>query len=140
MEIVYGPDDVIGEFVARLVPGVEHYTDWGSGYRTLGIVRDTKLVCGVVFDHYNGFDCVLSIGATDARWATKGVVKAIIQHGFDAIGCVRLTALTSKKNKHARDFLKRIGFQEEGMKRLAFDGKEDAIHYGGTRRDLAKWL
>lgn len=129
----------IGEFVARLCPGVEHYTDWGP-FRALGFDDGEKLVAGVVFSQLNGFDALVSVAATTPRWATPNRIRRVFEFGFDELGCIRLTAVTSRKNKHARRFLTRLGFIEEGKKWKGFDGKTDSIFYGGGRRDLAKWL
>jgi len=129
----------IGEFVARLCPGVEHYPDWGP-FRALGFNDGEKLVAGVVFSQLNGFDALVSIAATTPRWATPGRIRRVMQFGFDEIKCVRLTAVTSKKNARARKLLRGLGFIEEGRKRKGFDGQQDCIIYGATRLDMERWL
>ncbi len=130
---------VIGEFVARLCPGVEHYTDWGP-FRAIGFSDGEKLVAGVVFSQMNGFDALVSIAATSPRWATPGRIREIVKFGFEELGCIRFTAVVSKKNQRARKFVTRIGLRLEGTKWKGFDGKTDALIYGGGRRDMSKWL
>lgn len=129
----------VAEYVARLCPGVEHWTDWGP-FRALGIASADVLVAGVVFSQMNGFDALVSIGSTSPRWATKRRIRAILTFAFDDLKLVRLTAMTSIKNTRARQFLKRLGFREEGKKLKGFDGQTHMMIYGLTRRDAARWL
>lgn len=132
-------EEAIGEFVARLCPGVEHYTDWGA-FRAIGFDDGEKLVAGAVFSQMNGFNALVSIAATSPRWATRNRIERILRFGFDDLSCIRLTAVVSKKNKHARDFVTRVGFRLEGTMWKGFDGKADAMIYGAGRREVGKWL
>ena len=128
----------IAEFVARLCPGVEHFSDWGD-FRAIGFTIDGLLVAGAVFSQLNGFDALMSFGATTPRWATRNRFEQVLRFGFEDLDLKRITATTSRKNARARKVLKGAGFREEGMKRRGFDGVIDLMIYGMTKRDFQIW-
>jgi RimJ/RimL family protein N-acetyltransferase len=104
----------------------------------IGVTKDEKLIAGVVFNHFDKYDVAMTVASTDASWLSRGVLYVLFSYAFVDLGCVRVTALTKKKNKHARSFLEKLGFEQEGRLRRKF-GKEDGIIYGMLKRDC-KWI
>lgn len=129
VEVVRGFDLQVGEFVARLCPGVETYKDWGQ-FQALGVAEAGTLLAGVVYYRYSGADVYMAIASASPKWASKRVIRELLDHAFVTLGCVRVTAVTGIKNKRARRLLTLLGFVEEGKKRLGLYGKEDLMIYG----------
>jgi RimJ/RimL family protein N-acetyltransferase len=77
-----------------------------------------------------GNDCEISCAAETSMAFRPHVFKAVFGYVFVQLKCVRLTCVTTKRNKRARTFIERIGFELEGNVRLGYDGKRDALIYG----------
>lgn len=135
---VYGANALVAEFVARLCPGLNHFDDFGEEFQAIGFEKGGKLIAGGVYYRYTGFDVNFAFAAADPSWATKKSLKTIMQHAFDELGCIRMTAVTGRKNKKARKFLERFGFVEEGKKRKGLNGKEDLMIYG-LMKEEGRW-
>ena len=136
--VIYQPQLEIAEFVQRLVPV------WPSGhgpsdYSAIGFTDGKDLICGVVFTHFTGIDCHISIGAVSPLWATRRNFVHIFECPFVHWGCARLTAVISKKNYRSRKLCEGTGFKLEGNKRKAFQDGTDALIYGMLKEEC-KWL
>ena len=49
-------------------------------------------------------------------------------------------AHTAKKNKKARRLMEKLGCKLEGVHRLRWDGKDDAVVYSMTLEEARKWM
>ena len=108
-----------------------------------GIMMDGEIVAAVVFNEYRimtrGSTMQASVASINPRWATRTVLKHIFAYPFLQQKVTRLWASTSRKNKHARKFLERVGFTYEGMARRAYNGTTDAAVYS-MLPDECKWI
>lgn len=95
----------------------------------------TKMLAGVVYHEYRGFDVWLSMAADSPAWAQRGTIYALMAYPFEQMGVRRVTTFIGKQNKRARAFNRGLGFKEEGVLKHAYDGHEDACVYGLTRED-----
>lgn len=107
----------------------------------IGVALDGQLVAGVVYSEYrpNVPAIDASIVSTDPAWASRSVLRAIFAYPFNQLGVERLSATTAKRNKTAREFLVRLGFQLEGIGRRAFPGGGDAAVYSILRNEC-RWI
>ena len=83
-------------------------------YTALGVVRRGRLVGGVVYYGYRGFDIQIAHAFDAKGWALPGTLRALCAYPFHELGCERITAVTAKKNKTARAMLAKAGFQIRG--------------------------
>lgn len=135
--LLIGADEAVAEIVRERIP---HCRETGFGPCTaLGIVRRGKLVGGVVFNNYRGFDIHMSAAFDSKDWALPGTIRALCEYPFDQLGVKRVTAITGKKNKRARKVLEYIGFTLEGVAKRGLDGFEDAMIFG-MLREHCKWI
>ena len=116
-------------------------------FEALGVVRDDRLIGGVLYAHYSGlpdgtFDIHMSC-AGEGSWLTKSTLRAFFEYPFGQLNCSRVTALAAKANCKARDLNERLGFCQEGMIRGAFgtfSGKRrDGVIFG-LLRDDCRWI
>ncbi len=111
---------------------------WGE-HTTLGVVRRGRLLGGVVYYGYRGFDIQIGIAFDGKGWALPGTPRALCAYPFQELGCERITAVTSKKNKTARAMLAKAGFRFEGVIRRGLDCVRDGFIYGLLKHEC-KWL
>lgn len=129
---------VIGEFVARLIPGAEHAEDFGA-YQSLGFADKDGLIAGVVFLNYKQHSVDINLGAISAKWSSRAVFKRIAHFAYDALAVERISASVGKKNKRSRKLLEGTGFRLEGCLRKGFSKDEDMMIYG-LLRDECRWI
>lgn len=135
--VLFGADELVAAFVCSRIPQVG---ERGFGPSTaLGVVKDSKLLGGVVYHQFSGHDIQASYAFDSPRWATPGVLRTLFAYPFVQLKCVRMTALIPRKNKHAREMILRLGFKLEGVHPKAADGRQDAVSYGMLKTDC-RWI
>lgn len=122
----------VGQYLMEKIPGLRLTPEMFSAFAFLDDNDDFAGGCAV----YNyrpgkyGNDCEISCAAETPMAFRPHVCTAVFRYVFVQLNCVRLTAITTKRNKRARDFIGRLGFVLEGNVRLGYDGKRDALIYG----------
>lgn len=114
-----------------------------DGYEGIGVVKDRKLIGGVVYTEWREIakgqhDCRMHC-AGEPGWLTRASLKAFFNYPFNQLKCVRVTAIVTKANKRARDLNERLGFRMEGCIKDGFGTGKDGILFGMTRRDC-RWI
>lgn len=129
MKLVSGPfSQPIAAWVAEQIG---HGMDWGP-CEAIGVADENdNLIGGVVFNNYqpHNRNIEVSFAATRADWLTPCLVTGILAYPFDQLGCQRITSLTPKRNRRARQFLQKFGFKLEGNVRRGY-GDDDCIISG----------
>lgn len=136
MKLVSGP---FSEPVAHWVGAQLGCADWGP-CTAIGVADSAdNLIGGVVFNNYRADvgNIEVSFASIRADWLTPRLVRAILHYPFTQLGVRRITTLTPKKNRRARQFLKKFGFVEEGNIREGF-GTDDMIVSGLLAKEWAK--
>lgn len=123
---------MVGQYIMEKVPGLKLVEGQYSGFAFLSDSND--FVGGAVVSNFRagefGGDCEISCASETAMAFRPGICKAVFTYVFVQLGCVRLTAITTKRNVRTRRFLERLGFRLEGCVKRAYDGKRDALIYG----------
>lgn len=137
--ILYGADKVVLDFVRQRLPGME-----GRDFQkavSLGVIRNGKLVGGVVYHDYRDLDGDIQLSAAFSTplWCQRETVRDLFGYPFNQLGCSRITMLVRRSNKHARKFTEGLGLKLEGIVRKAYAGKEDIFVFG-MLRDECKWI
>lgn len=129
MKLVSGFDALVSEWVGRKITGESHV--WGP-HTAIGVVdKDDTLIGGVVFNNYRPEfgNIEVSFASDRADWLTPRLVRGILHYPFYQLGCQRITSVTPKRNRPARQFLQKFGFKHEGTIRRGL-GDDDAIISG----------
>jgi RimJ/RimL family protein N-acetyltransferase len=71
----------------------------------------------------------ISCAASNKRWLTRGVLRALMAYPFSQLDCARVTCTTGRSNRATINFLLKLGFAREGILRRGFV-REDAVIYG----------
>lgn len=143
-ELVYGEDDLIGQFVAEGLYDVDCVEDFGE-FVTIGVADKGKIIAGAVFNNMRvnsgvPFDINIAFYAVNATWATRRNMEAILAYPFDYLKLKRITAVVRKSNKRVKKLISGLGFQYEGKGRRAWDGENDAYIYGLLREEALNCL
>lgn len=129
------------DFVAGWVAARTGYMPGGK-YFAIGLIETDgntqTLIAGCVFDNWRGHDVVGHIAAD--RPLSREFIAEIHAFPFYGLGVDRITACTKHGNLPSQDFLKRLGFQLEGVIRRGYPDGEDKLVFGQLREDAQKWL
>lgn len=130
--------DQVGAYLMEKIPGLRLEA---GGFVAFMIVDDNRdFVGGVAYSNFRAYDgqpldVEISCAAEHPAAFRPTVCRAVFEYAFEQVGVVRVTAITAKGNKKARDFLQSLGFQLEGNARLGYDGRRDALIYGLLRSE-----
>lgn len=110
--VIYGADQEIAQWVAKRIPD---YTLM-PGARSLGVVKDGKIVAGVVFERCNGFNIEASIAAMPgAGWADRKTLFALFSYPFHQLGVEAVTVLVSLANLESLNLATKLGFEKVAL-------------------------
>lgn len=100
-------------------------------FTCMGIEREGEVVAGVLFNHFTGFDCHVTVAGTG--W-TKGFFADVGDYVFRQLKCERMTVVTQQP-KVIR-IAERLGGQVEGLMRNHFGPGKDGFLIGILKHDF----
>ena len=143
MKLITDQPEIIAQFVATGLQRTFH-----PPYTALGWVvehgEQWRLVGGVVFNDYNGYNIEASI-----YWKgpmTRQPIVETLRYVFEQCKCGRLTAKTARGNAKMRKILPRLGFQIEAELKDFFgagsqrDRSKNALVFRMERLAAEKWI
>lgn len=112
--------------------GVRTDASWGN-FNALGLLRNGRLVCGVIYNSGEGANSNMHIGAIHgSKWLTPEFLFAAFDYPFNQLKKRRATAMIAAKNLAARRFAENLGFVYEGTLPHYY-WNDDMICYGMLR-------
>lgn len=126
MKLVYGANEAVAAFVARLIDDCER-ADFGD-CTAIGVADAGRLVGGFVFHNYQPRAGVVevSFAGTKKRWLTRGILHAAFSYVFDEVQCQLAVARTPASLAAALRIARAYGFAQVRVPRL-FGRHEDGI-------------
>lgn len=119
----------------RIVPGTGIAT--ASGF---GILRDGSVIAAIMYSNFRPpHMCDIGIVSVDQRWCSREVLRRAFYGPFRVWNVRRLGAITSRKNKKARNLAERLGFKFEGIARQGWAPGGDAACYSMLPHEC-RWL
>ena len=108
------------------------------GVMCAGILKNGEIIGSVIYHRFRWPDIEIGIETSDPTWCNRRILKEIFNYPFNELECRRVTATTDPSKPEVCQFLKRIGFVEEGRLR-------DALPHGdililGMKHDECKWV
>lgn len=135
MRLVFHQDKAVAEWVRRRIPYIEPGA-FGNSFIAIGVADGDKPVAGVVyhsfFPKYGTMQ--VSIAADTARWAQRGIIRALLHIAFEQNGITKLWSVMASSNDRAIKFNKGIGFRQEAILSHHF-GKDHAVVTRMFRKD-----
>jgi len=103
-----------------------------------GILKNGEIIGSVIYHRFRWPDIEIGIETTDPAWCNRRILKEIFEYPLSTLNCKRVTATTDPSIPEVCQFLKRLGFVEEGRLR-------DALPHGdllilGIKRDECRWV
>jgi len=117
VNLLYGHDGIVADFVAKSVPGLER----GFGAcKTIGVLDNGNLIAGLVYHNWNPESGVIEISgsALNPRWLTREVLREMFDYPFKRCGCQMVVMRVSEHNKRLHRQLKAYGFKSYEIPRL----------------------
>lgn len=110
-----------------------------SAMKNLGLERDGELVCGVLYDGWNGVNMWMHVAIEPGSMLTRQFVRYVFYYPFVEIGCKRLTGWVEASNAAAIRFDEHVGFKLETRLAGAASDGGDALIYA-MRREECRYL
>lgn len=139
--LLTGADDFVTRFVFELIGAPLPTTP----YQAIGIVRDGKLVGGVVYSSLQlttagaPNSCEMSVALAHPSACTRSTIRAMFRYPFEVLGCKYVWGGVKRKAKAVRRFDERLGFR---CKCIIEDGDpaggDMALYY--MNRKKCRWL
>ena len=127
MTPLYGHSQTVAAFIAKLIPGCER----GFGpCQAIGVLNDAgELVGGWVYYDYDPEAGVIQVSgaATDKRWLTRPVLKALFAYPWDDLGCQMIVTRQSVHNKAPRRMWGQAGGVEYIIPRLRGRNEDECL-------------
>jgi RimJ/RimL family protein N-acetyltransferase len=107
--IVFG--DAVCHFVTRETGG-EYFDGSGQG---IGIERDGEIVCGVLFENYNGRSVQIHVAVKPGSRMTKEWLRTLFRYAFCELKVNKIIGVVDSTNPAALNFDRHIGFKDEAV-------------------------
>lgn len=134
--VVYGADSEVARWVARFIPGYHHM----PGAKSLGVVKNGKMVAGVVFERFNGAHVEASIAARpSASWADRRTLFHLFAYPFWQLGVEAITVLVAQTNPVSLNLASKLGFEPIAIVPFAAQDGSALIILQMTRNQC-RWL
>lgn len=143
MHLVYGQDSYVVTWVCGLLDmDIPHLCS------SIGISDGLKLIGGAVYSNQyldrkgKPFSIEISFGTVDVRWGNRAIISALLGYPFVQLKVKRVQSTVSRRNRHVRQFLERLGFKLEGVGRQAWPQGGDACVYSMLSGEFfsSKWM
>lgn len=134
--VVYGANDEVARWVGKHIPGFIHM----PGAKSLGVIKNEKMVAGVVFERCNGFNVEASIAARPGvQWADRATLFRLFEYPFGQLGVEAVTVLVALSNLESLNLATKLGFELVAMVPFAAQGGGPLVILQMTRNQC-RWL
>lgn len=108
--------------------------------KALGLVRDGRLVAGVLYEGFNGRNVWMHVAAEPGRqWMNRQYLWYCFHYPFNEMGVDRISGYVNASNQQAIAFDEHLGFQREAtLEGAAPDGGDVLIYV--MRRHNCRFL
>lgn len=128
---------VCGELVARWV-GEGAKVPWTADCRAVGLQRDGKIVCGVLYNQYTGASITMHARVDDASKVSRAWLFAIFDYPFNQLKVKRVTGLCSSANLKSKRLLEHLGGKYETVLEDYFNDGDGLVYV--MRKHDCRWL
>lgn len=122
------------EWVAKRIETAYHARS-GQG---IGIEKNGQIVCGVIFDSFNGRSIQIHVALEPGARMTREWFRILFDYAFNQLGVQKIIGVVDSTNQAALRFDKHIGFVEEAVIKDA--GKHGDMHILTMTRQQCRFL
>lgn len=142
MKLLFGHSEKLLPIAEDMLKDVAPYGLEGG--RAVGVVTgdsaNDSLYAVAIFTEYNPVfnTCAISFASFTPKWATRGIIKQILEIPFEQFGTKKLWASTTIDNEKSMKLLKGIGFKREATLVNQYGPKRHAVVYRMMEEDFRK--
>jgi len=117
MRLVYGLDAPVAHWVASQIPHGNVLPTFGGSFTAVGMATGDTLIGGVVWHNHSSAQQRIEVsGATiSTQGLTPAIISEVLRYPFDQLKVRRISAEVPTFRLAATRFLRRLGFQQEGL-------------------------
>lgn len=135
-DVLFGADRQVAGWVSARIPDFEA----SMSARALGVIKQEKLVAGVVFERWNGVHVEAAIAAEPgSSWADRRTLHAIFYYPFVTLDCRAISVSVPMSNLPSLNLATKLGFEPEAMIRYAAHDGSSLIVLK-MFRETCKWI
>jgi L-amino acid N-acyltransferase YncA len=124
--------ELIGPWVFKRVAGI-----WSpEGREVVGLVRDGKVLGGVVFEDYTGPCIRAHIALSSPRVPSRKLFTTAVGYAYNQLGVQKMLAMIASNNLASLKMCLRLGFKAEAIIKGVFEDS-DLVIMSMTREDCA---
>jgi RimJ/RimL family protein N-acetyltransferase len=127
LDYVFGHEDVIGPFVASLIPHCRR--GFGANIATLGVIRDSQLIAGIVYHNWDPEAGIIEISGAAlprSRWLSRETLRRLYRYPFGVCGCQMVVQRTPADDERLLAILARYNYAFIKVPRL-FGRQRDGV-------------
>lgn len=125
------------DYLARKLKSTPEDVTGGSPFSVFVACKKRDARGVILYKNYASGDIEM-VCAGEPGWVTPKLLKFVLSYPFEQLNCNRITCLAHRKNKAMRQYLVRMGFKLEGVKRKALNGADLCVY--GLLRSECKWV
>ena len=133
IQLLLNRDDYVSAWLQSKIPNISFFD-----CKAIGVIKNQKLIAGVVYHNLRDGQIEASIAITDKNWANRKILYALFAYPFVQCNCHRILVTVKDSNKQSIKLAEKLGFKKEGTLREMFP-PDDAILLGMLRSEC-KWL
>ena len=144
--LIYGHDEALAKWCAMRIP---HVGELGFGAcKAVGVATaplgepGAKLLAVCVYHNWIPIYgvCEISFAASSPRWATRGVMRALLDIPFKQYKCRKVCLMIPMDNERALKFNEGIGFRRDGILRHHIADGRHAVVMSMMRSEYGEFL
>ncbi|MGE4259209.1 MAG: hypothetical protein AB7F19_07695 [Candidatus Babeliales bacterium] len=129
----------VNEVIRWLQSNMEEMQGWNCHNSYAVSINDgVRTKASILYTDVTSENCQMHITSVDPTWCNRRVLHDLFWYPFDFLKLNRITIITKKKNNKLSNFVKRIGFKNEGELE-EFYKDDDALIWGILKRNC-KWI
>lgn len=128
LDYIYGHDEIVADFVAKLIPMVSQR---GFGRcKTIGVINERgHLICGAVYHNFDPVAGVIQISGAalaDAPWLTRETLRRVYDYPFKQLGCQMVVMMVMADDERVLGQLAALGYAFITIPRL-YGREQDGV-------------
>ena len=134
-------NDVNEMVTCYVCDGLKCNYDWLKEHVTFGFAVDGKIAGGLIFHDYNKYSGEIwwTVYTNNKRWCNRRMLRTMFGLAFNALNCRRISIAVDTRNLPCLNFVKKLGFKQEGIMRAQRDDGGDNAVFGMLKTEC-KWL
>lgn len=136
-KIIEDQNDLITKFVCD---GLQFDYKWLGVHKTFGFAVNETLVGGLIFHDLrpNG-EVWWTVYTKNKHWCNRRMLRCMFGLAFNTLKCRRISVAVDARNLNCLNFVRKLGFKQEGLLRKQRDDGGDNVILGMLKTECI-WI